>query len=309
MCIVPRAIVDAHHHLWQLDQGHYPWLQEAYDPAAFFLGDMACCVGTSAPRTTERASADGLIVATVHVEAERDRTQSLAETRGCTRCMRRTACRTRWWRGPTSRRPMPTSNWHGRRRLPLVRGVRCKPLTSREPASACVATRLAAGRALAQRPCAARASTTWRGTCACRFGTWRRPRRIAALFPRCASCSSTPACPGTAARRGLAALAPRHDGAGRTANVHVKLSEFGLPDAPWTPRGNARVIRETVAIFGWRALHVRAATCRSSGAARRLSRNWCSAVSGALGDLPPSRAPRDLARQRAALLPHRRPGR
>ena len=40
MCIVPRAIVDSHHHLWRLDAGHYPWLQEEYDAGSFIL----CCV-------------------------------------------------------------------------------------------------------------------------------------------------------------------------------------------------------------------------------------------------------------------------
>lgn len=30
----------------------------------------------------------------------------------------------------------------------------------------------------------------------------------------------------------------------------VKLSEFGLPDAPWSANSNVRVVRETVEIFG-----------------------------------------------------------
>jgi predicted TIM-barrel fold metal-dependent hydrolase len=34
-------------------------------------------------------------------------------------------------------------------------------------------------------------------------------------------------------------------------NVHVKLSEFGLPDAPWEAASTVRVVRETVDVFGW----------------------------------------------------------
>lgn len=30
------AIVDAHHHLWQLGRGRYPWLQDEYRPQSFF---------------------------------------------------------------------------------------------------------------------------------------------------------------------------------------------------------------------------------------------------------------------------------
>ena len=45
-------------------------------------------------------------------------------------------------------------------------------------------------------------------------------------------------------RRGMQALA-------RCEQVHVKLSEFGLRDAPWRFEDNALIVRETVAIFGW----------------------------------------------------------
>ncbi len=37
----------------------------------------------------------------------------------------------------------------------------------------------------------------------------------------------------------------------RQPNVHVKLSEFGLRDQPWDWQANARIVRDTLAIFGW----------------------------------------------------------
>ena len=37
----------------------------------------------------------------------------------------------------------------------------------------------------------------------------------------------------------------------RQPNVHVKLSEFGLRDQPWNEQPNARIVRDTLAIFGW----------------------------------------------------------
>jgi predicted TIM-barrel fold metal-dependent hydrolase len=45
-------------------------------------------------------------------------------------------------------------------------------------------------------------------------------------------------------RLGMEALA-------RLPNVTVKLSEFGLPTAPWNRADNVRVIREALGIFGW----------------------------------------------------------
>src|SRR5438105_1397279 len=44
-------------------------------------------------------------------------------------------------------------------------------------------------------------------------------------------------------RTGMAALA-------RCPNVHLKISELGLRDRPWTVEGNRGVVRDAIAIFG-----------------------------------------------------------
>ncbi len=36
----------------------------------------------------------------------------------------------------------------------------------------------------------------------------------------------------------------------RSPNVHVKVSELGLPDRPWTVEGNRGVVLDAIAIFG-----------------------------------------------------------
>ena len=74
------AIVDAHHHLWQLDGGHYPWLQEGYQPATFFLGDYQALRHDYLAAEYRRDTADVSVLATVHIEAERDRGEAIAET-------------------------------------------------------------------------------------------------------------------------------------------------------------------------------------------------------------------------------------
>jgi predicted TIM-barrel fold metal-dependent hydrolase len=45
-------------------------------------------------------------------------------------------------------------------------------------------------------------------------------------------------------RRGMEALAGH-------PNVCVKLSEFGLRGQPWDFEANARIVRETLDLFGW----------------------------------------------------------
>ena len=50
--------------------------------------------------------------------------------------------------------------------------------------------------------------------------------------------------------RGPRAMATRHGGAAASPRVTVKISELGLRDAVWNEADNARIIRDTIAIFG-----------------------------------------------------------
>ena len=72
-------IIDAHHHLWDLDRNYYPWLAdqpEREDPARRLRADQAKLPARGLP-----ARRAGLtVIATVHVEAEHDRNHQVAET-------------------------------------------------------------------------------------------------------------------------------------------------------------------------------------------------------------------------------------
>src|SRR3546814_17760457 len=67
----PAAIADAHHHLWRLADGHYPWLQDAYDAAAFFMGDYASLRRDFTPADYRLRMLGQPIVATVSSEGRR----------------------------------------------------------------------------------------------------------------------------------------------------------------------------------------------------------------------------------------------
>lgn len=75
-------IIDAHHHLWNLENGtiHYPWLQ-ASENEPFFLGDNDALRHNYLPIDYRRDAANHSIVKTVHVEAECSRDQQVDETR------------------------------------------------------------------------------------------------------------------------------------------------------------------------------------------------------------------------------------
>jgi len=126
-------ICDAHHHLWDLERMHYPWLSEP-EPHDFFLGDYASLKRNYLPDDYRRDAAGLNVVATVHVEAEYRRDDQVGETR--------------WLAGIAERYGMPNAivahAWFHRPEaerilaeqaaFPLVRGIRSKPVTARRPA-------------------------------------------------------------------------------------------------------------------------------------------------------------------------------
>src|SRR5262245_39802579 len=73
-------IVDAHHHLWDLERNHYPWLEAELDPDAA-IGDYS---GLRRSYLIEDFAADSEpagVVRTVHVQAEWDPDDPVGETR------------------------------------------------------------------------------------------------------------------------------------------------------------------------------------------------------------------------------------
>ena len=78
------AIVDSHHHLWDLESNYYPWLSDHPEPH-FFLGDYSALKRQYLPQDYRRDAEGFRIVKTVHVEAEWDRADQVGETQWLTR--------------------------------------------------------------------------------------------------------------------------------------------------------------------------------------------------------------------------------
>ena len=251
MSTLPRAIVDAHHHLWHLSEGHFPWLQDGYDAAAFFLGDYSTLRRDFGVADYRAVTAGLPIVATVHVEAERSRAESLAETR--------------WLHAIHAKHGFPNAvvanveflapdaqvQMAAQAEWPLVRGVRCKPRIARSPTDSVRGQpgtlqdeAFLAGLGLLRAH-----DLLWD----VRVPYWHLEEGAEAIarFPGLRVAVEHAGLPWDRSddglahwRRGMAALAALPD-------VVVKLSEFGLPDAPWDAESTVRVIRQTVEIFGW----------------------------------------------------------
>ena len=244
-------IVDAHHHLWDLSRGRYPWLQQEYDADRFFLGDYRALCRDFLPADYRKASAGCKVVATVHVEAERDRAEQLAETA--------------WLHEQHALHGFPNAivahAWLDRPetgerllehlRFPLVRGIRSKPVTSSSPQQS---VRGQPGtlqdetwlRGLSLLP---RLGLSWD----LRVPWWHlaEAAEVAAQFSKLTIVLNHHGFAWDRSEEGLKRWRGAMAVLARQANVHVKLSEFGLRDQPWNWEDNAYVVRETLSIFGW----------------------------------------------------------
>jgi predicted TIM-barrel fold metal-dependent hydrolase len=244
-------VVDAHHHLWDLSRGRYPWLQDAYDAGKSFLGDYRDLCRDFLPPDHAAASAGCNVVATVHVEAERARDEALDETEwlhevhaahGFPNAVVAYAALTAPDAGEQLARQ---AAW------PLVRGIRCKPVTAESP--------LASVRG---RPGSLQDEAWLRGLgLLARHGlSWdlrvpfwhlEEAGEVAGMFPQVPIALNHHGLAWDRSEAGLAQWRRGMVALARHPNVHVKLSEFGLRGQPWDFGANARIVRETLAIFGW----------------------------------------------------------
>ena len=244
-------IVDAHHHLWDLSRGRYPWLQQDYDEASFFLGDYRPLCRDFLPGDYRKASAGCTVVATVHVEAERDRSEQVAETAWLheqhTLHGFPNAVVAHAWLD----RPETEERLLGQLRYPLVRGIRSKPVTAASPADS---VRGRPGtmqdehwlRGLSLLP---KLGLSWD----LRVPYWHLAEAadVAAQFPNLAIVLNHHGFAWDRSEEGIKRWRDAMAVLARQPNMQVKLSEFGLRDRPWSWEDNAYIVRETLAIFGW----------------------------------------------------------
>ncbi len=246
-----RVVVDAHHHLWDLSAGRYPWLQQDYDPAGFFLGDYAALRQDFLPADYRRVSQGCRVIATVHVEAERDRGEQVAETA--------------WLQAQHAAHGLPNAvvahAWLDRpdteERLlqhlqyPLVRGIRSKPVTARAPGEdvrgqpgTLQDERWLRGLALLEKH-----GLSWD----LRVPPWHlvEAAEVAAQFPRLPIVLNHHGFAWDRSADGLARWREAMAALAAQPNVCVKLSEFGLREQPWDEAANTRIVHDTLRIFGW----------------------------------------------------------
>ena len=149
-------IVDAHHHLWDLEGAlRYPWLESGEHG---WLGDYSRLRRSYLPAEYRRDTALHKVIATVHIEAEADRSQQLAETAWLTRIATETGMPNvivahAWVDTPNAEDIVAAQAAN-----PLVRGIRSKPVTAPKPGKPTISGTPIVGQVLTASP------GTWTGS-------------------------------------------------------------------------------------------------------------------------------------------------
>jgi len=242
-------VVDAHQHFWDLDRHYYPWLCDAV-PKPFRYGDYSALKRNYLPDDYRRDSAKFRIVKTVHMEAEWDRADPVAETRWLETVAREHGLPSACIGHAEPVRADIAEVLAGHASSPLVRGIRHKPAAVATPREA---RRGAPG---------SMDDPAWRKGYALleRHGFsydlqtpwWHldAAAELAADFPRTLIVINHTGLPSDRSAEGLAVWRRALEKVAAQPNAAIKISGLGRAGLPWTVEANAPVIRDTITIFG-----------------------------------------------------------
>ncbi len=243
------TLVDAHHHLWDLSMDRHPWLGAHPEPG-FFLGDYAPIKKNYLAADYLRDSAGHNVLATVHCEAEWDRSDQVGETR--------------WISAIHARHGFPNAivahAWfhtdnaadilQQQAAFPLVRGIRSKPVTTPSPNEKPAG---GPGTMRDDKWLAGLARLEHHGlSYDLRVPYWHleEAAAVAAQFPNIPMVLNHTGFPWDRSTEGLRAWRTAMETIALQPNMHLKISEFGLKDAPWDYNSNRRIVHDALAIFG-----------------------------------------------------------
>jgi predicted TIM-barrel fold metal-dependent hydrolase len=243
----PRAVVDAHHHVWDL-ANDLPWLKGERIP--FRYGDYEPICRDYMPADYRADQAGWPVVASVYVEAEWNRALAAQESRWVAAVAAAhglPSAVVAWCdlAAPDAAALLASHAEHG-----IVRGVRHKPAAAASPADA---RRGQAGsmddpawRAgyaeLARHGMSYDLQTPW----------WHldAAAELARDVPATTLIVNHTGLPADRSPEGLAGWRRALEAVAAQPNTALKISGLGIPGRPWTVDANGPVIRDAIAIFG-----------------------------------------------------------
>ena len=242
-------IVDPHHHFWDLDALHYPWLTDQ-PLASFPFGEYDVLRHNYLPEDYRRDAEGHNVVKTVHVEAERHVGDPLDETNWLTHLHERTGVPNAIVAWAPLARPDTEEILARQADHPLVSGIRTKPKVSDSP-----------DESVAGDP-GTMQDDLWLGDLALfeKYGlSWdmRVPywhlgeaAEVARSLPGVQIVLNHAGLPWDRSDEGLKNWLQGMEAVAACPNVTTKISFLLVPDSAWNDDQNARVIRDTIETFG-----------------------------------------------------------
>ncbi|RUT34556.1 thioesterase [Arsenicitalea aurantiaca] len=243
----PRAVIDAHHHIWDLDND-LPWLKTERIP--FRYGDYSAICRNYMPMDYRRDTAAWPLAGSVYVEAEWNRTKAADESAWVEKIAAEAGVPSAMvaWCDPAA--PEAEALLAAHARHPIVRGIRHKPAAASSPAEA---RRGEPG---------SMDDEAWRRGYAqlARHGfsydlqtPWWHLEAAAALaqdFPEIPMIVNHAGLPADRSPEALDAWRAALQRVAEEPNVFIKISGIGRAGLPWTLEANGPIIRDVIAIFG-----------------------------------------------------------
>ncbi len=243
------TLIDAHHHLWDLSQGKHPNLAGGPRHDSF-IGDNTAIRRDYLPDDYRRDAAGHNVLATVHCEAEWDRSDQLGETRWVSAMHERydlpgAIVAHAWFDTPNAEEIIAAQA-----AFPLVRGIRSKPVTAPSPDQTTPGAPGTMQNDAWLRGFALLAKYRLSWDLRVPFWHLAEAAEVARAFPDTAIVLNHTGFPWDRSETGLAAWRQGMEVLAREPNVHVKISEFGLRDRAWDYQENRRIVLDAIAIFG-----------------------------------------------------------
>jgi predicted TIM-barrel fold metal-dependent hydrolase len=242
-------IIDAHHHIWDLERNRHPWLQD--EPMIpFRYGDYSAIRRSYMPADYRRDSARQNVVASVYVEAEWNPADPLGETRFVHEIAARDGLPNAIVAQAWLDREDVADVIAGQAAFPLVRSIRHKPKsaarseeTTRGASGSMDDPRWRAGFALlARHRLHFDLQTPW----------WHfdAAADLARDFGATTIIINHTGLPSDRSPEALAAWRSALAHVAEQPNVHLKISGIGLRGVPWTVANNGAIVRDAIRIFG-----------------------------------------------------------
>lgn len=244
------AIVDAHHHVWDLERNRHPWLQDR-PSIAFRYGDYEALRRSYSVADHRFAARQFDLVGSVYVEAEWDPADPIGETRYIHEIADRHGLPTVVVAQAWLDRADAEEVLAGQAAFPRVRSVRHKPKAVRDRREArrgeqgsmdCSRWRAGFSR-LAGHGLRFDLQTPW--------WHFEAAADLARDFPATQIIVNHTGLPADRSTEGLAGWRGEMERIAALPNVFLKISGLGVPGERWTPELQGPVVRDAIRIFGW----------------------------------------------------------